>query len=95
MSNRTTVTVTFPGNVLDCVKQPNGNTNVIMEIRTEDSPIFQSDSIEALTRGMSEIDAEVLLERISHFALTESLRARIRMGGITTHTSSIKGPSLL
>lgn len=83
MNVKINLTITLPGKIVD-VSQDN---QVTLEFPALDLPIVSATACEVLTKGLNQLDGEILLERIGHFAMTESLRCRIKMGCISTVTS--------
>ena len=72
------VTFSLPGSIVNVE-----DNRVTVTFNTLDQPILTVMAVESLTKGMSDLEADVLLERIHHFAISESLRARIGLSGIT------------
>ena len=87
MNSKMNITLTLPGKIVDV----SGNNQVTLEFPVIDVPVVSLKAAEVLTNGLTSLDSEILLERIGHYAMTESVRARISMGCISTiKTSSEK-----
>lgn len=78
-TNKMQLTLTLPGQVVNVEEN-----KVTLELPAIEAAIVRGDAIDLLTAGLSRLESDVLIERISHFAVTESLRARIALSGITT-----------
>lgn len=83
------VTITLPGKTVD-VRNDNGSAVVTVALPCDENPVpvMSQAAIERMTAGLSDMDADVLVERVGHFAFVESMRARIRMGGIVQRVVS-------
>jgi len=80
MNSKMNITLTLPGKIVDV----SDNNEITLEFPALDLPIVSATACEVLTKGLTQLDGEILLERIGHFAMTESLRCRIKMGCIST-----------
>jgi hypothetical protein len=77
---KTHIKITLPGKIIDV----DGHNGITLEFPTVfGNPLLSPESRKVLTEGLSPLDSDLLIERIGHFAMTESVRARISMGGLT------------
>jgi len=83
-----TVSLLLPGKLVDVKQSATGTgiATVELPVLGVDGPMLTKEAIESLTKGMTDFDAEILLERIRHFAMTEQIRTRISVGGLVFKT---------
>ncbi len=76
----------LPGKIVDV----SANNEVTIEFAIKDhGPLLREDAKLELIKGLSTVDGEILIERISHFAAVESIRSRIGIGCLSTFTSEV------
>jgi hypothetical protein len=79
MTIKTHIKITVPGKIVDVSRD---NKSITLEIPTVevDGPMLTEKASKILCEGLSQMDADILCERIGHFAMTESIRSKIAMG---------------